>query len=120
VSHHPPITAAHCENDNWTFWGNTACKYAFWGKSFDVKPIGASHLILKKTQDHFVFYKNKTTVENILIGTMYIDHYDDITVKNHKTGETCVLTLKKKSWTEKLPHISKGFVKIITFFYREY
>ena len=29
---------------------------------------------------------------------MYVDHYDDITVKNVATGETAVISMKQRGW----------------------
>eukprot|EP00898_Chlorokybus_atmophyticus_P002871 jgi/Chlat1/3585/Chrsp234S03577 len=37
VSHHPPIAAAHCETDFWTWDTTIGFKTAFWGQSLEVE-----------------------------------------------------------------------------------
>lgn len=68
-------------------------KTNFWGNTIDVKPIGYHHLVLKKNNDHFVFSKNKSVVQNIIIGKIHIDHYGDILITNHTTGDTAIIKL---------------------------
>ena len=40
VSHHPPIGAACGESPNWEYYGESAVRSKFYGKSFDVSPLG--------------------------------------------------------------------------------
>jgi hypothetical protein len=47
VSHHPPISVGHAENEHYEIWMNTFMKSQFWGKSMEVKPLGLIHIKLK-------------------------------------------------------------------------
>jgi Oxysterol-binding protein len=42
VSHHPPIGAAHAENDNWTYDIVSAPSTKFLGNSVEIYPVGAA------------------------------------------------------------------------------
>lgn len=37
-------------------------------------------------------------MSNFLLGNPIIDHYGDMVVTNHRTGETCTLTFKPRTW----------------------
>lgn len=49
----------------------------------EVRPMGLMHVVLKKYKDHFTFNKCLTKVQNIIIGTLYIDHIGDLKFDNH-------------------------------------
>lgn len=53
VSHHPPISALHCDHQKYTFWASTHVKTSFKGTHLRVDPEGTHHLILKPHNDHF-------------------------------------------------------------------
>jgi len=69
------------------------------------------HVILPRIKHHFVIEKNKTIVQNIIIGTMYVDHYDDLSVKNADTGDSVVITMKERGWGGKNAYLANGTVK---------
>uniref|UniRef100_A0A8C4NG72 Oxysterol-binding protein n=1 Tax=Eptatretus burgeri TaxID=7764 RepID=A0A8C4NG72_EPTBU len=48
VSHHPPISACHCDSKNFVFWQDVRWKNKFWGKSMEILPVGTIHLTLPK------------------------------------------------------------------------
>uniref|UniRef100_A0A8C5S7Y9 Oxysterol-binding protein n=1 Tax=Laticauda laticaudata TaxID=8630 RepID=A0A8C5S7Y9_LATLA len=48
VSHHPPISACHCESKNFVFWQDIRWKNKFWGKSMEILPIGTLNVTLPK------------------------------------------------------------------------
>ena len=54
VSHHPPISALHCEHNSYTFCASTEVKTSFKGTYLKVHPVGTNHLILKDFNDHYV------------------------------------------------------------------
>jgi hypothetical protein len=69
-------------------------KSTFWGKCLVVTPLGYCHVILKKTGEHFSWKKVTTSVNNIIVGTLWIDHYGDLRVTNHSTNDICIVTFK--------------------------
>ncbi|KAI9146593.1 Oxysterol-binding protein-domain-containing protein [Paraphysoderma sedebokerense] len=106
VSHHPPISACHCESDRYDFYSEVNVKSKFWGKSLEVLPQGVSHVILKLSHfgiptEHYSWKKVTTAVNNLIVGKLWIDHYGDMVVTNHRTKEKCILTFKATGWRNK-------------------
>ncbi|KAI9229241.1 MAG: oxysterol-binding protein [Piptocephalis tieghemiana] len=103
VSHHPPISACHCEGTGWRFWAETNVKSKFWGKSFEIIPSGVSHIELKvpegrRVLEHYTWTKPTTIIQNLIMGKMYIDTYGEMTIRNHRTGDVCTLNFKQRGW----------------------
>jgi oxysterol-binding protein 1 len=74
-------------------------KSKFWGKSLEVHPLGTCHVSLphKGEMEHYSWKKVTTLVNNLILGKLTIEHYGDMVVKNHRTGEELVLTFKPSS-----------------------
>ncbi|KAF9083229.1 hypothetical protein BGX23_011680 [Mortierella sp. AD031] len=128
VSHHPPISACYCESPNYNFYAEVDVKSKFWGKSFEVLPKGTSHVELKvpkafaegtqeilsdpndenKFIEHYSWRKVTTCVQNLIVGTPWIDNYGDMLITNHRTGETCLLTFKARGWRGKDAYEIRG------------
>ncbi|XP_038645233.1 oxysterol-binding protein-related protein 6 isoform X3 [Scyliorhinus canicula] len=99
VSHHPPVSACHCESKKFVFWQDIRWKNKFWGKSMEILPIGRVNVILPKYGDHFEWNKVTTCIHNILSGRRWIEHYGEITVRNTKNNACiCKLTFIKGSY----------------------
>ncbi|KAF9107967.1 hypothetical protein BGX27_008533 [Mortierella sp. AM989] len=129
VSHHPPISACFCESPNYNFYAEVDVKSKFWGKSFEVLPKGTSHVELKvpkvfaegseeiltdpddehKFIEHYSWTKVTTCVQNLIVGTPWIDNYGDMIITNHRSGETCKLTFKARGWRGKDAYEIRGF-----------
>lgn len=110
VSHHPPISAIHCDHPAYTFYASTEVKTSFKGTYLSVNPTGKNHLILKSTKDHFVWEKPFTNVHNIIIGKIYVEHYGNVEVVNESTGEKAVLDFKKRGWFDRSSNDVTGIV----------
>jgi hypothetical protein len=132
VSHHPPISACYSEAPTWRYYGEVDAKNKFQGRYFEIRPTGVAHadLILPKewvrpedkypaagheypegkVVEHYSWKKVITNVSNFIMGNPIIDHYGDMTVTNHRTGETCVLTFKPRTWRGKDAFEIKGSV----------
>lgn len=130
VSHHPPISACYCEAPTWKYFGEVDAKNKFQGRYFEIKPTGVAHaeLIIPKAWvtgdypsagpeypdgmvvEHYSWKKVTTNVSNFIMGNPIIDHYGDLVVTNHRTGETCTLTFKPRGWRGKDAFEIKGNV----------
>lgn len=90
-------------------------KSKFLGKSFEIRPTGVAHadLVLPEewcpnynkpaqraghVREHYSWKKVTTSVSNFIMGNPQIDHYGDMEITNHRTGEKCVLTFKPRGW----------------------
>ncbi|XP_070570734.1 oxysterol-binding protein-related protein 6-like isoform X2 [Ptychodera flava] len=96
VSHHPPISACHCESENYILWQDIRIKTKFWGKSMEFQPVGLVNLTIPKYNDHYRWNKVTTCVHNILSGQRWVDQYGEMIIKNGSI--TCKLTFAKASY----------------------
>jgi hypothetical protein len=101
VCHHPPVAACHCEHPDYAFWASTEMKSCFRGNYLAVVAIGLNHLLLKNSNDHFVWEKPVTNAQNIIVGKIYVEHVGSVEVKNITTGDLGKINFKKKGWFEK-------------------
>lgn len=131
VSHHPPISACYCEAPKWKYYGEVDAKNKFQGRYFEIRPTGVAHaeLIIPRewvkgdypsagpeypedmVVEHYSWKKVITNVSNFIMGNPIIDHYGDLVVTNHRTGETCTLTFKPRGWRGKDAFEIKGDVR---------
>ncbi|KKA31206.1 hypothetical protein TD95_000809 [Thielaviopsis punctulata] len=102
VSHHPPIGAAWAESPRWTYYGESSVRSKFYGKSFDINPLGTWFLKLRPTsggkEDFYTWKKVTSTVIGIITGNPTIDNYGTMEIKNWTTGEVCYLEFKPRGW----------------------
>lgn len=101
VSHHPPIGAAWAEAPKWDYYGESAVKSKFYGKSFDINPLGTWFLNLRPTTggtELYTWKKVTSSVIGIITGSPTVDNYGPMEIKNHTTGETCLLEFKPRGW----------------------
>lgn len=110
VSHHPPIGACHVESDNYILHCSQRLKTKFAGNSLDADAIGQSYVTLKKTKETYKWHFFKTQAHNIIVGSMWFDHYGEQDVVNQTTGEKCHIEMKKCGWFSKGWHEVNGTV----------
>lgn len=91
VSHHPPIVAQHCEGGEWKCWQEFTMTTKFRGKYLQIIPTGITHLVFTNGS-HYTWKKVTTTVYNIIIGKVWVNHEGDMDIINHTNGTTCRLT----------------------------
>ncbi|KAJ2924326.1 hypothetical protein H1R20_g12752, partial [Candolleomyces eurysporus] len=121
VSHHPPISACWAESPLWHYYGEVDAQNKFLGKSFEIRPTGIAHadLLLPeekapnhypkatgkgeegKVIEHYSWKKVTTNISGFIFGSPTIDHYGDMVVTNHRTGDQCILTFKPRGWRAK-------------------
>lgn len=103
VSHHPPVGAAYAEAAKWDYYGESAVKSKFYGKSFDINPLGTWFLRLRPTatggkEELYTWKKVTSSVIGIITGNPVVDNYGPMEVKNWTTGEVCILDFKARGW----------------------
>jgi len=110
VSHHPPVSALHIENENWQFKQSTSPSTKFLGNSLDLTTHGQSYVYFPKTKDHFYYTNPCTRVHNIILGSMWLEHFGHVSIKNLKNGETCVINFKKSGMFQGTQYKVEGYV----------
>ncbi len=124
VSHHPPISACFAQSPSWDYMGCVDAKSKFLGRTFEIRPTGVAHVNLKiprkwiktdkelkaaplMTEDHvlehYTWNKVTTSVSGFIVGSPTIDHFGDMEVTNHATGDRCVLTFKPVAGEARTP-----------------
>jgi oxysterol-binding protein 1 len=101
VSHHPPIGAAYAEGTKWDYWGESAVKSKFYGKSFDINPLGTWFLRIRPSNgaaEIYTWKKVTSSVVGIITGNPVVDNYGPMEIKNWTTGEVCLLDFKARGW----------------------
>eukprot|EP00744_Colponema_vietnamica_P003423 GILI01005248.1.p1 GENE.GILI01005248.1~~GILI01005248.1.p1 ORF type:complete len:751 (-),score=212.57 GILI01005248.1:384-2636(-) len=98
VSHHPPISAGICESRNWVYSNHTHVKSKFWGKSMDIIPQGSPHILFPSHGDDFTWTKATSTVHNLIMGKLYLEHHGTMVITNRATGDVAEIELQKKKW----------------------
>ncbi|KAJ9605657.1 hypothetical protein H2200_009506 [Cladophialophora chaetospira] len=102
VSHHPPIGAAYAESARWDYWGESAVKSKFYGKSFDINPLGTWFLRLRPSNggppELYTWKKVTSSVVGIITGNPTVDNYGAMEIKNWTSGEVCTLDFKQRGW----------------------
>ncbi|KAK9458354.1 Oxysterol-binding protein-domain-containing protein [Dipodascopsis uninucleata] len=101
VSHHPPVGAAFAEAPLWDYWGESAVKSKFNGRSFDINPLGTWFLTLRPKngrEELYTWKKVTSSVVGIITGSPVVDNYGDMIIQNHTTGDKCVLKFKQRGW----------------------
>ncbi|GJE89289.1 oxysterol-binding protein-domain-containing protein [Phanerochaete sordida] len=129
VSHHPPISACWAESPAWRYYGEVDAQNKFMGKSFEIRPTGVAHADLLLPEDwapqypkakdsvlegrvveHYSWKKVTTNISGFILGSPTIDHYGDMVITNHRTGDQCVLTFKPRGWRGKDAFEISGYV----------
>ncbi|ORY09817.1 oxysterol binding protein 1 [Clohesyomyces aquaticus] len=102
VSHHPPIGAAFAESKKWDYYGESNVNSKFYGKSFDINPLGTWFLRLRPSnggkEELYTWKKVTSSVIGIITGNPTVDNYGLMEIKNHTTGEICQLNFKPRGW----------------------
>ena len=53
---------------------NSFMKAQFWGTSFEVTPIGLTHISLNKHKEKYVITRPTSTAQNLVFGNIYVEH----------------------------------------------
>eukprot|EP01116_Phalansterium_solitarium_P017918 TRINITY_DN4559_c0_g1_i1.p1 TRINITY_DN4559_c0_g1~~TRINITY_DN4559_c0_g1_i1.p1 ORF type:complete len:475 (-),score=169.02 TRINITY_DN4559_c0_g1_i1:146-1477(-) len=109
VSHHPPVSACHSENDKFILTQQSTPKSIFLGNSIELDTRSHITVHLPRTGDRFTVTKYATTrAHNLLIGFAWIDHYGPLHITNMATGDTATLHIEKCGFLDKGRHVLSG------------
>lgn len=93
VSHHPPMAALHCDGRGWAGWQEFTMTTKFRGKYLQVVPLGNAYVEFRNTGNRYGWRKVNTTVHNIIVGKLWVDHHGDMDIvgRNSAKGYKCHL-----------------------------
>lgn len=104
VSHHPPIGALMAESKTWDFYGESNVESKFYGRSFDINPLGLWYVNLRPNKgadvesELYSFRKLTSSVVGIMLGNPIVDNYGDMKITNHTTGINAIISYKARGW----------------------
>ncbi|XP_060080421.1 oxysterol-binding protein 1-like isoform X2 [Ylistrum balloti] len=98
VMHHPPTAAQYTEGKEWILWQEFSMTSKFRGKYLQVIPLGIAHLLFKKSGNHYTWRKVTTTVHNIIVGKLWVDHHGEMDITNHTNNDKCHLKYSAYSY----------------------
>ncbi|KAF3784749.1 Oxysterol-binding protein-related protein 3A [Nymphaea thermarum] len=98
VSHHPPMSAGHAENEHFTYDVTSKLKTKFLGNSVDVYPVGRTHVSLKKAGVILDLVPPPTKVNNLIFGRTWVDSPGEMIMTNLTTGDKAVLYFQPCGW----------------------
>ncbi|CRK88375.1 CLUMA_CG002152, isoform A [Clunio marinus] len=100
VSHHPPVLAQFCESKNGWKCSQELQLTSKLGKHITAIPTTFSRIEFLDTETSFTFDRPITTVHNLIIGKLYVEHSGDVTIlgEGKAKGWKCVLSYKSSSF----------------------
>jgi hypothetical protein len=98
VSHHPPITALHTEHPDFKFWGSMHPTTKFKGSYIQVRCIGEMHVEFPHLGEHYVWDKPNSSIHNVIVGSVYIDHHGSFTVRDMNSPARAEIHFAKRGW----------------------
>ncbi|KAK4480959.1 hypothetical protein RD792_011821 [Penstemon davidsonii] len=98
VSHHPPMSAAHAENEHFVYDITSKVKTKFLGNSVDIYPVGRTRLVLKKSGVVLDLVPPPSKANNLIFGRTWVDSPGDMILTNLTTGDKVVLYFQPCGW----------------------
>ncbi|CAN7113314.1 unnamed protein product [Brassica rapa subsp. narinosa] len=98
VSHHPPMSAGHAENEHFTYDCTSKLKTKFLGNSIDVYPVGRTRVTLKRDGVVLDLVPPLTKVHNLIFGRTWVDSPGEMIMTNMTTGDKVVLYFQPCGW----------------------
>ncbi|KAH7372624.1 hypothetical protein KP509_17G013500 [Ceratopteris richardii] len=98
VSHHPPMSCGHAENEHFTYDVTSKLRTKFLGNSLDVYPVGRTRVTLKRTGEVLDLVPPPTKVNNLIFGRTWLDSPGEMVMSNLTTGDKVVLYFHPCGW----------------------
>ncbi|KAF5831000.1 hypothetical protein DUNSADRAFT_13756 [Dunaliella salina] len=110
VSHHPPVCAAHAENEHFKYDLVSAPTTKFLGNSLEVYPHGRTRITMARSGEVYTLVPPMARVHNIVIGRTWVDASGPLKLTCPATGVQCVLEFTPCGWFSYGRHEFSGFV----------
>jgi len=98
VSHHPPMSAGHAENDHFVYDITSKVKTKFLGNSLEIYPLGRSRVTLKRDGVVLDLVPCPSKVNNLIFGRTWVDVPGEMTLTNLSTGDKVLLYFQPCGW----------------------
>ncbi|KAK1312920.1 Oxysterol-binding protein-related protein 3C [Acorus calamus] len=98
VSHHPPMSAGHAENEHFTYDVTSKVKTKFLGNSVDIYPLGRTKVTLKRDGVVLDLVPPPTKANNLIFGRIWVDSPGEMIMTNLTTNDKVVLYFQPCGW----------------------
>ncbi|KAK1299163.1 Oxysterol-binding protein-related protein 3C [Acorus calamus] len=98
VSHHPPMSAGHAENEHFTYDVTSRVKTKFLGNSVDFYPLGRTKVTLKRDGVVLDLVPPPTKANNLIFGRIWVDSPGEMIMTNLTTNDKVVLYFQPCGW----------------------
>ncbi|XP_052172964.1 oxysterol-binding protein-related protein 3C-like isoform X2 [Diospyros lotus] len=98
VSHHPPMSAGHAENDHFVYDITSKVKTKFLGNSLDIYPLGRTRVTLKRDGVVLDLVPPPTKANNLIFGRTWVDSSGEMILTNSTMGDKVVLYFQPCGW----------------------
>lgn len=98
VSHHPPMSCGHAENEHFTYDVTSKLRTKYLGNSLDVYPVGRTRVTLKGTGEILDLVPPPTKVNNLIFGRTWLDSPGEMVMTNLTTGDKVLLFFHPCGW----------------------
>jgi len=95
TSHYPSQSALHAENDLWSLTQNASAKTEFVRNSLELFPNSKTYIKMKHSGHTLFMTCPVSKIHNVVVGSMWIEHYGDLTVRNLTTGDYAIVEFSK-------------------------
>ena len=109
VCHHPPVSASFSQGPGYTLFNEVRVRNKLWGKSLELIPEGTGHIVIG--DEHYTWRKVTTSINNIIVGKIWLDHFGTMVVKCHSTGVECSIEFHQTGWRSSQARRLSGVVK---------
>lgn len=109
VCHHPPVSASFVQGPGYTLFNEVRVRNKLWGKSLELIPEGIGHIIIG--DEHYTWRKVTTSINNIIVGKIWLDHFGTMVIKCHSTGVECTIEFHQTGWRSSQARKLSGSVK---------
>eukprot|EP00882_Tetradesmus_deserticola_P007827 GHRQ01008239.1.p1 GENE.GHRQ01008239.1~~GHRQ01008239.1.p1 ORF type:complete len:474 (+),score=250.32 GHRQ01008239.1:231-1652(+) len=110
VCEQPPVSAAHAENEHFTYDIVSAPATKFQGNSLEVYPKGRTRIGLRRSGEVFSHVPPQAKVHNLVLGRTWVDSYGSFLVTNTASGDKVALEFKPCGWFGAGQHEFDGHV----------
>lgn len=97
------LSACHCENENFIYTQDLKLKLSYKGKNLEISPEGNQKIILKQKGEIFSIKNFGFSVENLIVGEIYLELTGEMQILNENNKEKTVIYAVKRNWNEKEP-----------------
>jgi len=97
ISNDPSLSVGFCEGNGWSFTEDVQACAVYHGNSLEISNKG--HRKLCFDGNEVLTWKfPKTTVNNLVLGSTYIEHHGELKIENTKNGFKIEMEFAQKGW----------------------